>query len=38
MDVEAKREALAKAEPLVSRAGSGKWQKDEALLQWLEAL
>jgi len=38
MDVEAKREALAKAEPLISRARSGKWQKDEALLQWLEAL
>jgi site-specific recombinase XerD len=39
MDLEAKREALAKAEPLVPRTcHSKKWEEDEALLQWLEAL
>jgi integrase/recombinase XerD len=39
MDLEAKREALAKAKPLVtgSRRSSG-WREEEDLLRWLEGL
>jgi hypothetical protein len=39
MDLEAKREALAKAKPLVtgSRRSSG-WREEEDLLRWLEEL
>ena len=39
LDLEAKREALAKAKPLLTgRRCSGKWRKDRNLIAWLEAL
>ncbi len=39
LDLEAKREALAKAKPLTRRGGkSGAWRRDPNLIAWLEAL
>lgn len=39
LDLEAKREALAKAKPLiVGRRRSTRWRKNQELLQWLESL
>ena len=39
MDLEAKREALAKAQPLLKRGRhSGKWRHDGDLIAWLTAL
>jgi site-specific recombinase XerD len=39
IDLEAKREALAKAKPLLKGGRhSGKWHKDHDLIAWLEAL
>ncbi len=39
IDLEAKREALAKAKPLVkSNRASAKWRMDKNLIAWLEAL
>ena len=39
MDLEAKREALAKAEPLLNgERRSGKWHRDPNLIAWLEQL
>ena len=39
LDLEAKREALAKAKPLIPGARrSGKWRNDQDLLTWLEKL
>jgi integrase/recombinase XerD len=39
VDMEAKREALAKAKPLFRRTGkSGDWRKNPDLVGWLEAL
>jgi len=39
VDLEAKREALAKAKPLLKGGRhSGKWHKDHDLIAWLEAL
>jgi hypothetical protein len=40
MDLEAKREALAKAKPLLNGGGrrSGKWHRDPNLIAWLEQL
>jgi hypothetical protein len=39
MDLEAKREALAKAKPLLNgNHRLGDWRKDPNLIAWLEAL
>jgi site-specific recombinase XerD len=39
LDLEAKRQTLAKTKPLVGRKGSsGRWRKDENLITWLETL
>ena len=39
VDLEAKREALAKAKPLLQGGRrSGKWQRDHNLIAWLEQL
>jgi hypothetical protein len=39
MDLEAKREALAKAKPLLQEGRrSGKWHRDSNLIAWLEQL
>jgi len=39
LDLEAKREALEKAKPLLKRSGKvGAWRKDPDLIGWLEAL
>jgi integrase/recombinase XerD len=39
LDVEAKREALAKAKPLLqTRKKPGAWRADKNLIQWLESL
>ena len=39
MDLEAKREALAKAKPLLNGGRpSGKWHRDPNLIAWLEQL
>ena len=40
IDLEAKREALAKAKPLLKRGRrrSGQWHKDRNLIAWLTSL
>jgi site-specific recombinase XerD len=39
LDLEAKREALGKAKPLIKRSGKvGAWRNDPNLIAWLEAL
>ena len=39
LDLEAKRQALAKTEPLVRKTrSSGRWRKDQNLITWLETL
>jgi site-specific recombinase XerD len=39
INLEAKREALAKAKPLLPRKrGSGRWRSDRNLIKWLESL
>ncbi len=39
LDLEAKREALAKAKPMLARNGqSGRWRSDQNLIKWLESL
>jgi hypothetical protein len=39
IDLEAKREALAKAKPLLKRRRhSARWRKDKNLIAWLTAL
>lgn len=39
LDLDAKREALAKAEPLIARNGRARrWHPDRNLIQWLESL
>jgi hypothetical protein len=39
MDLETKREALAKAKPLLQKGRrSAKWQRDRNLIAWLEQL
>jgi len=39
LDLETKREALAKAKPLVQRGRkAGLWKRDPNLIAWLEAL
>ena len=39
LDVEAKREALAKAKPILAHNGqSGRWRSDRNLMKWLESL
>lgn len=38
IDLEAKREALAKTKPLLRTRASSKWSKDKNLIAWLEAL
>ncbi len=38
MDLEMKREALARAKPIDSRAGKPSWRKDPDILAWLESL
>jgi len=39
LDLEAKRQALAKAKPLLSRNSRSKpWRKDKNLIEWLESL
>lgn len=39
LDLEAKREALAKVKPILGRHGkSGRWRSDQNLIEWLESL
>jgi len=39
LDLEAKRQALAKTKPLIHKNGkSGRWRKDQDLIAWLETL
>jgi hypothetical protein len=39
MDLEATREALAKAKPLLKSGGKlGAWRKDNDMIAWLESL
>jgi len=38
LDLEAKREALAKAKPLLKRRRTRKWRQDPGLIAWLAAL
>ena len=39
LDLDAKRQALAKAKPILSRNGRSKtWRTDQNLIQWLESL
>jgi site-specific recombinase XerD len=39
LDLEAKREALTKAKPILARYGqSGRWRSDRNLIKWLESL
>jgi hypothetical protein len=38
VDLEAKREALAKAKPLLKGRRLGKWRQEPNLIAWLTAL
>jgi hypothetical protein len=38
VDMEMKRQAIARAKTLGTRKGSSNWRKDTTILQWLESL